>query len=31
MEDHDLWVVLFKDPDGNSLALMHEEGYTPTL
>ena len=31
MEDHDLWMALFHDPDGNTLALMHEapKGYTP--
>jgi methylmalonyl-CoA/ethylmalonyl-CoA epimerase len=29
MDDHDLWMAFFKDPDGNSLALMHEapKGY----
>lgn len=28
---HDLWIVLFKDPDGNSLALMSEtpRGFNP--
>lgn len=31
MEDHDLWMVFFKDPSGNLLALMQEapKGYTP--
>ena len=24
MDDHDLWMAFFEDPDGNSLALMHE-------
>jgi methylmalonyl-CoA/ethylmalonyl-CoA epimerase len=24
MDDHDLWMVFFADPDGNSLALMQE-------
>ena len=30
MEDHDLWMAFFKDPAGNTLALMHEapKGYT---
>ena len=29
MEDHDLWMVFFKDPAGNTLALMQEapKGY----
>jgi len=33
MEDHDLWMAFFQDPDGNTLALMHEapKGYIPTL
>jgi methylmalonyl-CoA/ethylmalonyl-CoA epimerase len=33
MQDHDLWMAFFSDPDGNSLALMHEapKGYTPDL
>ena len=32
MEDHDLWMVFFKDPAGNLLALMQEapKGYKPT-
>jgi methylmalonyl-CoA/ethylmalonyl-CoA epimerase len=32
MEDHDLWMVFFKDPAGNLLALMQEapKGYRPT-
>jgi methylmalonyl-CoA/ethylmalonyl-CoA epimerase len=31
MEDHDLWMVFFKDPAGNTLALMNEapRGYKP--
>jgi len=31
MEDHDLWMVFFKDPAGNTLALMHEapKGFKP--
>ena len=31
MVDHDLWMVSFKDPAGNPLALMHEapKGYKP--
>jgi methylmalonyl-CoA/ethylmalonyl-CoA epimerase len=31
MEDHDLWMAFFQDPDGNSLALMQEapKGYAP--
>ena len=31
MEDHDLWMTFFKDPDGHLLALMCEapKGYTP--
>ncbi|MEJ2303024.1 MAG: VOC family protein [Anaerolineales bacterium] len=24
MEDHDLWMAFFKDPAGNTLALMHQ-------
>jgi methylmalonyl-CoA/ethylmalonyl-CoA epimerase len=24
MEDHDLWMVFFRDPAGNTLALLHE-------
>jgi len=30
MEDHDLWMVFFKDPAGNTMALMQEapKGYT---
>ncbi len=29
MEDHDLWMAFFQDPDGHPLALMHEapKGY----
>jgi methylmalonyl-CoA/ethylmalonyl-CoA epimerase len=31
MDDHDLWMVFFKDPDGHTLALMQEapKGYSP--
>lgn len=31
MDDHDLWMTFFKDPAGNTLALMHEapKGYKP--
>ena len=31
MEDHDLWMTFFKDPDGHMLALMSEtpKGYKP--
>lgn len=31
MEDHDLWMTFFKDPAGNTLALMQEapKGYIP--
>jgi methylmalonyl-CoA/ethylmalonyl-CoA epimerase len=31
MEDHDLWMAFFEDPDGHVLALMQEapKGYTP--
>ncbi len=31
MEDHDLWMTFFKDPDGHLLALMCEtpKGYKP--
>jgi methylmalonyl-CoA/ethylmalonyl-CoA epimerase len=31
MEDHDLWMAFFEDPDGNTLALMQEapNGYAP--
>ena len=31
MEDHDLWMTFFKDPSGNTMALMHEapKGYQP--
>jgi methylmalonyl-CoA/ethylmalonyl-CoA epimerase len=31
MEDHDLWMAFFADPDGNILALMQEapKGYSP--
>jgi methylmalonyl-CoA/ethylmalonyl-CoA epimerase len=29
MDDHDLWMAFFKDPDGHTLALMQEapKGY----
>ena len=32
MEDHDLWMVFFEDPDGHTLALMQEapKGYAPS-
>jgi catechol 2,3-dioxygenase-like lactoylglutathione lyase family enzyme len=32
MEDHDLWMAFFTDPDGHTLALMQEapKGYAPT-
>lgn len=31
MDDHDLWMAFFTDPDGRTLALMHEapKGYRP--
>lgn len=31
MEDHDLWMVFFNDPDGHTLAVMQEapKGYAP--
>jgi methylmalonyl-CoA/ethylmalonyl-CoA epimerase len=31
MEDHDLWMAFFEDPDGYTLALMQEapKGYRP--
>jgi methylmalonyl-CoA/ethylmalonyl-CoA epimerase len=31
MDDHDLWMAFFADPDGHTLALMHEapKGYAP--
>jgi len=30
MDDHDLWMAFFRDPDGNSLALTQEapQGYS---
>jgi methylmalonyl-CoA/ethylmalonyl-CoA epimerase len=33
MEDHDLWMAFFKDPDGHTLAVMQEapKGYSPEL
>jgi methylmalonyl-CoA/ethylmalonyl-CoA epimerase len=32
MEDHDLWMAFFEDPDGHTLALMQEapKGYAPS-
>ncbi len=31
MDDHDLWMAFLKDPDGHTIALMHEapKGYVP--
>ena len=31
LEDHDLWMTFFDDPDGNALALMMEapKGFKP--
>jgi methylmalonyl-CoA/ethylmalonyl-CoA epimerase len=31
MDDHDLWMAFFRDPDGHTLALMQEapKGYSP--
>ena len=31
MDDHDLWMAFFDDPDGHTLAVMQEapKGYTP--
>jgi methylmalonyl-CoA/ethylmalonyl-CoA epimerase len=31
MDDHDLWMAFFADPDAHTLALMHEapKGYAP--
>ena len=31
MEDHDLWMAFFRDPDGHTLSLMQEapKGYQP--
>jgi methylmalonyl-CoA/ethylmalonyl-CoA epimerase len=31
MDDHDLWMAFFADPDGHTLAVMQEapKGYTP--
>jgi methylmalonyl-CoA/ethylmalonyl-CoA epimerase len=33
MEDHDLWMAFFTDPDGHTLAVMQEapKGYSPAL
>ena len=32
MDDHDLWMAFFNDPDGHNLAVMQEapKGYVPT-
>ena len=32
MDDHDLWMAFFKDPDGHLLAVMQEapKGYAPS-
>jgi methylmalonyl-CoA/ethylmalonyl-CoA epimerase len=32
MDDHDLWMAFFTDPDGHTLAIMQEapKGYAPT-
>ena len=32
MDDHDLWMAFFTDPDAHTLALMHEapKGYAPS-
>jgi methylmalonyl-CoA/ethylmalonyl-CoA epimerase len=32
MDDHDLWMAFFTDPDGHTLALMQEapKGYSPS-
>jgi hypothetical protein len=31
MDDHDIWMAFFTDPDGHMLAIMHEapKGYAP--
>lgn len=31
MDDHDLWMAFFEDPDGHTIAVMQEapKGYTP--
>jgi hypothetical protein len=31
MDDHDLWMAFFNDPDAHTLAIMHEAplGYAP--
>jgi catechol 2,3-dioxygenase-like lactoylglutathione lyase family enzyme len=33
MDDHDLWMAFFTDPDGHTLALMQEapKGYAPPV
>jgi len=33
MDDHDLWMAFFRDPDGHTLALMQEapKGYRPPM
>ncbi|WP_395712398.1 VOC family protein [Reyranella sp.] len=32
MDDHDLWMAFFEDPDGHTLAIMQEapKGYAPS-
>jgi methylmalonyl-CoA/ethylmalonyl-CoA epimerase len=33
MDDHDLWMAFFQDPDGHTLAVMQEapKGYAPSF
>jgi methylmalonyl-CoA/ethylmalonyl-CoA epimerase len=33
MDDHDLWMAFFEEPDGNTLALMQEapKDYSPPV
>src|SRR5579862_5513317 len=33
MDDHDLWMAFFEDPDGHTLAVMQEapKGYAPAI
>ena len=33
MDDHDLWMAFFRDPDGHTLALMQEapKGFAPAV
>jgi methylmalonyl-CoA/ethylmalonyl-CoA epimerase len=31
MKSHDLWLAIFKDPDGNTLALMSEDSHSTTV